>query len=174
MSGADACFPDETLAMARALVALCRDNGCVVATAESCTGGLVSALITETPGSSEMFDRAFVVYSNEAKRDLLGVPDSTIAAFGAVSAPVARAMADGALARSRADAAIAVTGVAGPGGDTAAKPVGLVHFACAMKDAPTRAIEMRFGDIGRREIRFAAASVALQMLTDAASARRAG
>ncbi len=174
MSGADACFPDETLAMARALVAQCRDHGCVVATAESCTGGLVSALITETPGSSDMFDCAFVVYSNEAKRDLLGVPESTIAAFGAVSAPVARAMAEGALTRSRANATIAVTGVAGPGGGTAAKPVGLVHFACAVKGAPTRAIEMRFGDIGRREIRFAAARVALQMLTDAAGARRAG
>lgn len=174
MSGADACFPDETLAMARALVAQCRDHGYVVATAESCTGGLVSALITETPGSSDMFDCAFVVYSNEAKRDLLGVPESTIAAFGAVSAPVARAMAEGALTRSRANATIAVTGVAGPGGGTAAKPVGLVHFACAVKGAPTRAIEMRFGDIGRREIRFAAARVALQMLTDAAGARRAG
>lgn len=174
MSGADACFPDETLAMARALVTICRDNGCVVATAESCTGGLVSALITETPGSSEMFDCAFVVYSNEAKCDLLGVPDATIAAFGAVSAPVARAMAEGALSRSRASVAIAVTGVAGPGGGTAAKPVGMVHFACAVAGASTRAIEMRFGDIGRREIRFAAARVALQMLADAAGARRAG
>lgn len=174
MSVPDACFPEETLAMARAVVGLCRDNGCIVATAESCTGGLVSALLTEIAGSSDIFDCGFVVYSNEAKRDMLGVAESMLASFGAVSAPVARAMAEGALARSRATAAIAVTGVAGPGGGSSAKPVGLVHFACASRGVGTHAIEMRFGDIGRREIRFAAARVALQMLSDAASARRAG
>lgn len=172
MSG-EACFPDETIAMARTLVALCRDRGVVVATAESCTGGLISTLITETPGSSEMYDRGFIVYSNDAKRDLLGVSEQALASFGSVSAPVARAMAEGALARSAATAAVAVTGVAGPGGGTAAKPVGLINFACAVKDGPTQTLEVRFGDVGRREIRFAAARVALQMLTDAASARPA-
>ncbi len=126
-------FPPALLERAAALVAACRARGLVLATAESCTGGLVSALLTEVPGSSAAFDRGFATYSNEAKAEMLGVPPALIAAEGAVSEAVARAMAAGALARSRADVAVSVTGVAGPGGGTAAKPVGLVHFACARR-----------------------------------------
>ncbi len=124
-----------------------------IATAESCTGGLVAGLLTAVPGSSAVVDRGFVTYSNEAKTDLVGVPAALIAAHGAVSEPVARAMAEGALGRSLADAAVAITGIAGPGGGSPDKPVGLVHFALALKGKPTHRIERRFGDPGRAEIR---------------------
>lgn len=109
----------------------------MVATAESCTGGMVAAALTDIAGSSDVVDRGFVTYSNEAKADLLGVPMALIEEHGAVSEEVARAMAEGALARSRAGLTVAITGVAGPGGGTAEKPVGLVHFATAREDAPT-------------------------------------
>ena len=116
---------------AAALLAACRARGWMLATAESCTGGLIAAALTAIAGSSDVVDRGFVTYSNEAKMELLGVPGPLIAAHGAVSEPVARAMAEGALARSRATITIAVTGVAGPGGGTVAKPVGLVWFGLA-------------------------------------------
>jgi nicotinamide-nucleotide amidase len=115
----------------------CRRAGVRLATAESCTGGLIAAALTEIAGSSDVVERGFVTYSNEAKSEMLGVPPDLIARNGAVSEDVARAMAEGALARARADIAVAVTGIAGPGGATATKPVGLVHLACAAKGRPT-------------------------------------
>ena len=133
----------------------------MLATAESCTGGLVAALLTDVPGSSAAFERGFVTYSNAAKAEMLGVDPALIAAEGAVSAAVARGMASGALAHSRADAAVSITGVAGPGGGTAAKPVGLVHFACARRGGSVVAVERRFGDIGRSAVRLASVAEAL-------------
>ena len=115
----------------------CRRAGAKLATAESCTGGLVAATLTEIAGSSDVLERGFVTYSNEAKTEQLGVPASEIALYGAVSEEVARAMAEGALARARAEIAVAVTGIAGPGGGSATKPVGLVHIACARRGGAT-------------------------------------
>ena len=162
-------FPSELAARAAALLDRCRSAGLKIATAESCTGGLVAGLLTEIPGSSAVVERGFVVYSNEAKEELLGVPAETLAAHGAVSEATARAMAEGALAGSRADIAVSVTGVAGPDGGTAAKPVGLVWFACARRGAPTAVREEQFGEIGRRGVRLASVSVALGMLESAAA-----
>ena len=125
--------------------------------------------MTEIPGSSAVVERGFVVYSNEAKHELLGVPAQTLTEHGAVSEAVARAMAEGALRASRADFAVSVTGVAGPDGGTPAKPVGLVWFACARRDRGTVAREERFGDIGRPNVRLASVSVALAMLEEAAA-----
>jgi nicotinamide-nucleotide amidase len=136
--------------------------------AESCTGGLVSALFTEVAGSSDVIERGFVTYSNEAKVELIGVPEALLAEHGAVSEAVARAMAQGALLHSRADIAVAVTGVAGPGGGSAAKPVGLVHIAAARRDGTELHRECRFGDIGRGPIRLASVEVALQLISRAA------
>ena len=130
------------------------------ATAESCTGGLVAGAITSVAGSSEWFERGFVTYSNEAKCEMLGVPRASIDAHGAVSEPVARAMAEGALARSAADCAVAVTGVAGPGGGTAAKPVGMVCFGFAMRGRSTR-VETRDLPGDRAAVRTASVEVAL-------------
>ncbi|MBG1231567.1 CinA family protein [Aestuariivirga litoralis] len=135
----------------------------VVATAESCTGGMVAAAITDIAGSSAIFDRAFVTYSNEAKNEMIGVPTELITAHGAVSEDVARAMAKGALAHSNATLAVAITGIAGPSGGSAEKPVGLVHFACASKAGYERHERQVFpGD--RAAIRLAARNFALQML----------
>jgi nicotinamide-nucleotide amidase len=128
----------ELLQEAEALLDACRTRGVMLATAESCTGGLIAATLTAIAGSSDVVDRGFVTYSNEAKADALGVPAETIAAVGAVSEPVARAMADGALSRSRAGIAVAVTGVAGPGGGSPEKPVGLVWFGLAATGEPVR------------------------------------
>jgi nicotinamide-nucleotide amidase len=166
-------FSPELNDQAAALIALCRARGKKVATAESCTGGLVAGLLTEIPGSSAVVDRGFVVYSNEAKQELLGVPAATLAAFGAVSQQTARAMAQGAVAHSRADFAVAITGVAGPDGGTPEKPVGLVHFACAGMDGAVVTLERRYGDVGRAAIRLASVATALDMLDEAAS-RSAG
>ena len=148
------------------LVRALRNKGWKMATAESCTGGMVAAAITDIAGSSDVFDRGFVTYSNAAKSDMLGVPAELIVQHGAVSEAVARAMAEGALLHSAADAAVAITGVAGPAGGSAAKPVGLVHFACATK-AATLHIEMRFGNLGRSVVREAAVRQALEMVFDA-------
>lgn len=144
-----------------------REQGLRIATAESCTGGLVAGLLTEIAGSSAVVERGFVTYSNEAKSDLLGVPAALIAEHGAVSKSVARAMAEGALAASRADVAVAVTGVAGPGGGSEAKPVGLVHFGLAREGRPTRDLERRYDDLGRAEIRLRAVADALALLDSA-------
>jgi nicotinamide-nucleotide amidase len=135
----------EILAQAEALLARCRASGVKVATAESCTGGLIAAALTAIAGSSEVVDRGFVTYSNEAKTALVGVPAEMIAAHGAVSEPVARRMAEGALAGSLADIAVSVTGVAGPGGGSAEKPVGLVWIGCARKGRATVAERHVFG-----------------------------
>ena len=124
-------FDTQLLHDAAELLELCRRADVRLATAESCTGGLIAGCLTEIAGSSDVVDRGFVTYSNEAKTEMLGVPAMLISLNGAVSEPVARAMAEGALARSNADITIAVTGVAGPGGGSADKPVGLVHFGCA-------------------------------------------
>jgi nicotinamide-nucleotide amidase len=143
-----------------------------IATAESCTGGLIAALLTEIPGSSAVVERGFVTYSNEAKTELIGVPAALIAAHGAVSEPVARAMAKGALSGSKADVAVSVTGIAGPGGGTAQKPLGLVHLALAAPGRATRHIERRYGERSRGEIRMAALQDALSLLEEAAGAER--
>ncbi len=140
-----------------------RARGLRLATAESCTGGLIAALLTEIPGASEVLERGFVPYTNAAKHESLGVAAALIEVHGAVSEPVARAMAEGALAHSRADIAVSVTGVAGPGGGSATKPVGLVHLAAARRGGPTLHQECRFGDIGRGEVRLEAVAVALSL-----------
>jgi nicotinamide-nucleotide amidase len=147
-----------------ALLRRCEAAGLRIATAESCTGGLVAALLTEVPGSSAVVERGFVTYSNEAKTEMLGVPADLIAGHGAVSEAVARAMAEGALARSRADIAVAITGIAGPGGATTAKPVGLVHFAVALRARGTMHLERRYGDLGRAVVRERAVADALDLL----------
>jgi nicotinamide-nucleotide amidase len=152
------------LARAAALLKRFEAQRLRIATAESCTGGLVSALLTEIPGSSAVVERGFVTYSNEAKSDMLGVSADVIARHGAVSEPVARAMAEGALTRSRADVAVAITGIAGPGGGTADKPVGLVHFAAAVRGGSTVHLERRYGDLGRTPVRARAVEDALALL----------
>lgn len=139
-------------------------QGLKIATAESCTGGLVAALLTEIPGSSSVVERGFVTYSNEAKSEMLGVPALLIATHGAVSDEVARAMAEGALEHSLADIAVAITGVAGPGGGSAAKPVGLVHFGLARRGHDTKVLMRRYGDLGRKTVRQNAVDDALALL----------
>ena len=151
-------------ARAQALLSAYEAAGLRIATAESCTGGLVAGLLTAVPGSSVVVDRGFVTYSNAAKTGMLGVPADLIAAEGAVSEAVARAMAEGALARSEAQAAVAITGVAGPGGGSARKPVGLVHLALAFQGEATTHLERRYGDRGRDEIRRRAVEDALGLL----------
>lgn len=158
-------FPDDIETLARAVVEAAAARGVMIATAESCTGGLVSGALTAIPGSSAAVERGFVTYSNAAKHELLGVPVGLIEEHGAVSEPVARAMAEGTLARSPARVSVAVTGVAGPGGGSPDKPVGLVHFA-AVGPAGTLHLERRFGDIGREAVRLASVRVALELLRD--------
>jgi nicotinamide-nucleotide amidase len=157
-------FPDDLIQAARLLLDDAQQRGVKIATAESCTGGLVAALLTEIAGSSATVERAFVVYSNQAKQDMLNVPGDMIADFGAVSEPVARALAEGALHESRANLTVAITGIAGPGGATPMKPVGLVHFASARENRAIRHEEHRFGNIGRDQVRLEAVRVALRML----------
>ena len=139
-------------------------KGVIIATAESCTGGLVSGAITSVAGSSTMFDRGFVTYSNDAKAELLGVSPDLIKRYGAVSTEVAIAMAEGALNHSKATLSVAITGIAGPGGGSVEKPVGLVHFATALKGQDTRPFEKRFGTISRDAIRHGAVHAALHAL----------
>ncbi len=143
-----------------------RFRGFRIATAESCTGGMVAAALTDIPGSSDVFDRGFVTYSNAAKTEMLGVHQETLAAHGAVSEPVAVEMAEGALARSHADVAVAITGIAGPGGSER-KPEGRVCFALARKGHPTRAETIDFGARGRAAVRSAARDHALLLLSQA-------
>lgn len=154
------------LPAAETLVRRCTARGVMLATAESCTGGLIAGLLTEIAGSSAVLDRGFVTYSNEAKTGMIGVPAELIGRVGAVSREVAEAMAEGALAASRADIAVSVTGIAGPGGGSAEKPVGLVHFGFAARGAPVRHVERRFEDRGRAAIRADAIAQALQGLLD--------
>ncbi len=159
-------FPKDIEDLALAVLAAARAGGVTIATAESCTGGLVAGALTEIAGSSDVVTCGFVTYSNAAKQALLGVPAALLEAHGAVSEQTARAMADGALAASGAGLTVAITGIAGPGGGSEAKPVGLVHFAAARSGVPTLAREMRFGDIGRSAVRLASVRTALEMLLE--------
>jgi nicotinamide-nucleotide amidase len=148
-------------------------RGLWVACAESCTGGLVSSALTSVPGASEVFERGFVTYSNDAKTEQLGVGKDIIAKHGAVSRKVAIDMAEGALRRSRADVAVSVTGVAGPGGGTARKPVGLVHFACAMRGRETTHTFKLFKNMTRDQVRLKSVDVALNLLQRVAFSEKA-
>jgi nicotinamide-nucleotide amidase len=157
---------DSLVARATALVRACAGLGLTLTTAESCTGGLLAGLLTEVPGSSAVLERGFVTYSNAAKSDMLGVPADLIQRHGAVSAPVATAMAEGAIAHSRAHIALSITGIAGPGGGSPGKPVGLVHFARAERGGATLHHERNFEDNGRAGIRRAALDYALTLLEE--------
>ena len=162
MSGSDA------RALSRSLLDLCRMRKLTIATAESCTGGLVAGALTDIPGSSDVIDRGFVTYSNDAKRAMLGVKATTLATFGAVSKETATAMAIGALEKAGVDLAVSITGIAGPGGATPGKPVGLVHLAVAARDGRILHRECRFGAIGRSAVRQRSVVEALRMLTELA------
>jgi nicotinamide-nucleotide amidase len=162
MTGSDA------RSIARTLLDLCRSRRLMIATAESCTGGLVAGTLTDIPGSSDVIDRAFVTYSNDAKRAMLGVNATTLATFGAVSKETATQMAVGALERAGVDLAVSITGIAGPGGATPGKPVGLVHFAAAARDGRIIHRECRFGAIGRTAVRLRSVVEALRMLMELA------
>ncbi len=155
-------------AAARALLDLCRTRRLKIATAESCTGGLVAATLTDIPGSSDVVDRAFVTYSNAAKQTMLGVPPALLERFGAVSRETAEAMARGALSHAPVHLAVSVTGIAGPGGAVPGKPVGLVHFAACSRTRRLVHQEREFGDIGRTQVREASVAVALAMLQELA------
>ncbi len=157
-----------TRALSRSLLDLCRMRKLSIATAESCTGGMVAAALTDIPGSSDVIDRGFVTYSNDAKIAMLGVDPATIANFGAVSKETATAMAFGALEHADVDLAVAITGIAGPGGATAGKPVGLVHLAVASRDGRIAHRECRFGAIGRNNVRQQSVVEALKMLMEMA------
>ena len=158
----------QTRALATRVLAACRTRHWTVATAESCTGGLVAGALTEIAGSSDVVDRGFVTYSNGAKMELVGVPEATLARHGAVSRETAEAMARGALARASVDLTVAITGIAGPGGGSAEKPVGLVHFAAATRDRLIHR-EKRYGDIGRSEVRRLSVIEALDLLLEMAA-----
>jgi nicotinamide-nucleotide amidase len=149
------------------VLAACEARGIMLATAESCTGGMIAAALTDIAGSSTVFDRGFVTYSNEAKVEMLGVSPATLAAHGAVSAEKAAEMAAGALARSRAGVAVSVTGVAGPGGGSAEKPVGLVWFGIAVEGETPRAERRLFEDRGRAFIRAETVATALGLVLEA-------
>jgi len=158
----------DARALARSLLDLCRMRKLTIATAESCTGGLVAGALTDIPGSSDVVDRGFVTYSNEAKHAMLGVETGTLQTFGAVSKETAIAMAVGALERADVDLAVSITGIAGPGGATPGKPVGLVHFAVAARDGRIVNRECRFGAIGRTAVRQRSVLEALRMLIELA------
>ncbi|WP_337180980.1 CinA family protein [Shinella sp.] len=159
-------WPDDIEETARRIVADFSARGLTIATAESCTAGLIAGAITEIAGSSNAFDRGFVTYSNAAKQQMIGVSGETLKAHGAVSRPTALEMAEGALFHSNADISVAVTGIAGPGGGSEEKPVGLVHLAAARKGRETLHREMRYGDIGRGAVRLATVRTALEMLVE--------
>jgi nicotinamide-nucleotide amidase len=153
---------------AKRLLDLCRARGLRIATAESCTGGLVAAALTEIAGSSDVVECGFVTYSNQAKEAMLGVPSATLRRYGAVSAETATAMAAGALRNSQADISVAITGIAGPGGGSKQKPVGLVHFAAASRNGKRQERRRLFGKIGRRRVRERSVVEALALLQELA------
>lgn len=157
-------FPDRLRNLAMLILDDAEQARLKIATAESCTGGLVAALFTDIPGSSSVFERGFVTYSNKAKEEMLGVPGDMLADYGAVSEPVARMMAEGAMQNSRANIAVGITGVAGPGGGTKMKPVGLVHVACARENRAVVHEMLQLGDIGRSAIRMEALETALKLI----------
>ena len=159
-------FSPALLERAQHVSAACRAKGLHLAAAESCTGGLILGCLTAIAGSSDVVERGFVVYTNEAKTELLGVPEGLFAEVGAVSEDVARAMAEGALAHAPAEVAVSCTGIAGPGGGTAEKPVGLVHLAVAQRGAATLHRRCTYGDIGRDAVRLAAVADALDLVLE--------
>ncbi len=162
-----AAILDDCRELAEQIVSRFGAAGAMIATAESCTGGLIAGMITEIAGSSAAFDRGFVTYSNQAKQDMLGVKATTLEAHGAVSPETAREMAAGALARSQARYAVSVTGIAGPGGGTAEKPVGLVYMGFAAKDGDVEAVELSWGEEWTRDlIRAATVHAALEALLE--------
>lgn len=160
-------YPADIEHQAAAIIAAYRERGWMIATAESCTGGLIAGALTEIAGSSAVVDRGFVTYTNQAKKELIGVSAATLEGFGAVSKETALQMAHGALMRSNAQVAVAVTGIAGPGGGSAEKPVGLVHLALKTRSGLVDHWEMRYGDIGRDQVRLATVRTSLDMLTAA-------
>ncbi|TAW56507.1 CinA family protein [Rhizobium ruizarguesonis] len=157
-------FPQDIVSTAEAIIRNFAAAGLMVSTAESCTGGLIAGALTEISGSSAVVDRGFVTYTNSAKVEMLGVQAETLLRFGAVSEETARQMAHGALFRSRAEIAVAVTGIAGPGGGSAEKPVGLVHLAAKSRAGALIHRKMHYGDIGRSEVRLATIRTALEMV----------
>ncbi|WP_413709452.1 CinA family protein [Rhizobium sp. Rhizsp82] len=157
-------FTAEILALAEKIIRDFSAEGLMVSTAESCTGGLIAGALTEISGSSAVVDRGFVTYTNTAKMEMLGVQEQTLARFGAVSEETARQMVHGALFRSRAAFAVAVTGIAGPGGGSVEKPVGLVHLAAKSRQGALIHHKMLYGDIGRDKVRLATVKTALEML----------
>ena len=159
-------FPTVILTLATKVIELNACRRTRIATAESCTGGLIGAALTEIAGSSAVVDRGFITYSNDAKMDMLGVTAETLQQFGAVSRETALQMAKGALIRSNAHLSVAVTGIAGPGGATPGKPVGLVHLCAVHRDGCLIHREMQYGDIGRTEVRLATVTTALQLLAE--------
>ena len=159
----DPALPPHVDALTQEVLRDACDRGFKLATAESCTGGLLASLLTDIPGSSHAFERGFVTYSNEAKQELLGVPAGLLSRFGPVSEPVARAMAEGAVARSHADLAVAITGFT-ESGASADEPGGLVHFAVARPGRPTLHRVRRFGELGRAKVRIKCLETALEML----------
>jgi nicotinamide-nucleotide amidase len=162
-------FPLDIIMLAQLVLDECRERHVRIVTAESCTGGLVAGVLTEIAGSSDVVDRGFVTYSNRAKQSMLGVSGDILADMGAVSEPAARMMAEGALAASDAHIAVAVTGIAGPGGGTPMKPVGLVHFATARSNGPILHRRELFGDIGRERVRMESVKTALEMIRERVS-----
>ncbi|WP_417674664.1 CinA family protein [Roseibium sp.] len=160
---------ETLLPLAERVLSACQKKGLMVATAESCTGGLIAGILTEIAGSSAVFDRGFVTYSNEAKKDLLNVKSADLDAYGAVSEQIARQMASGALANSRAQIAVAVTGVAGPGGGSEDKPVGTVYFGIAVHGERAEHKHCLFSDEGREQIRALSIKTALELLLNAAN-----
>lgn len=163
-------FPADLTRQAEALIQQCQQQGLRISTAESCTGGLIGGILTDVAGSSAVVDRGFITYSNEAKKELLGVYPQTLTEFGAVSRETALQMVRGALFRSNADLAIAVTGIAGPGGGSVEKPVGLVHLAALSRNCILLHKEARYGDLGRTGVRLATVETALQLLAELAGA----
>ncbi len=159
---------EDIVAAARRLFDVCKRKKLTVATAESCTGGLVAGTLTEIPGSSHLLDRGFVTYSNEAKQEMLGVPEDILKQYGAVSRETAEAMAKGALGYAPVNLTVAITGIAGPNGDEGGKPIGLVHFAAASRSGLLDHVEKRFGDLGRSEVRKRSVLQAFVMLHDLA------
>ncbi|MEO0714565.1 MAG: CinA family protein [Pseudomonadota bacterium] len=159
-------FPDRLFNLALLVSDELRERRLKLVTAESCTGGLVAGLFTEISGSSAFMERGYVTYSNKAKEEVLGIPGDVIADYGAVSEPVARMMAEGALEQSRANIAISITGIAGPGGGTPMKPVGTVHFACLRENRAVVHQVQQYGDIGRRDVRLASVETALEMIRE--------
>jgi nicotinamide-nucleotide amidase len=157
-------FPDDIVSAAEKIIRGFSAAGLMVSTAESCTGGLIAGALTEISGSSTVVDRGFVTYTNTAKMEMLGVQEDVLKRFGAVSEETARQMVHGALFRSRADIAVAVTGIAGPGGGSAEKPVGLVHLAAKSRSGQLVHRRMFYGDIGRTEVRLATIRTALEMI----------